>query len=143
MRNGGRLCRRSFVLIDRTDCLVLELSPSSSWRYSNKFRRPRLRYERRVSHESIEIVWVYGPFLCGMWTDVNIFEEKMVLAFPATKTVVSVGGYRQTPCITENNVTDLDNSFNLQITASHKICIARIKQYNLVGSTIRESVAFA
>lgn len=98
----------SYIYIDETDCRIQESSLFSSCCYSQKFRGPGLQYEVGIIYMCGEIVWVYGPFLCGMWQVVEILKKKLVPVLQAQETVVIDNAYRHTWCINEDKVPALD-----------------------------------
>ena len=66
----GRQCK---VTVDGTDFRIYDPSPFWSKWMSFKFKGPGLRYEVGVSIESGDIVWINGPFMPGMFNDLQIF----------------------------------------------------------------------
>ena len=67
------------VSVDCTDCKISEPYPfqkgwSEKW-FSPKFKGPGVRYEVGLSIFNGDIVWVNGPFPCGLFPDLKIFME--------------------------------------------------------------------
>jgi len=62
------------VSIDGVDFEIQEPTPRWKGWYNHKHNGPGLRYEVAVSLKRGDIVWVHGPFPCGMWPDVKIFK---------------------------------------------------------------------
>ena len=67
------------VSVDGTDFEIQEPWPyhrlhSRMW-FSHKFKGPGLRYEVGLSILGGEIVWIGGPYACGLWPDLKIFKH--------------------------------------------------------------------
>ena len=67
------------VSVDCADFEIREPGPyhrqrSRKW-YSHKFRGPGLRYEVAICIATGDIVWINGPFLCGLYSDWVIFRD--------------------------------------------------------------------
>ena len=86
------------ALVDGTDCKIVEPSPFSPKWFSHKFRSAGLRYEVGVGIGNGFIVWVFGPFPCGEFTDLKIFRLKMKRSLIAGEIVVTDEGYQDEKC---------------------------------------------
>ena len=42
--------------------------------FSNKFKGSRLHYEVGLAIQTGDICWIFGPFKCGEYTDLMIFQ---------------------------------------------------------------------
>jgi hypothetical protein len=66
------------VSVDGSDFQITQPFPhkrrfSPQW-FSNMFKRLGLRYEIAVSILNGDIVWINGPFVCGLFNDLAIFH---------------------------------------------------------------------
>ena len=99
-RDRGRTCK---VVVDGTDCPIYEpkktdftndLPWDTKW-YSYKFGGAGLRYEIATNIITGDIVWVYGPFPAGHWSDKLIFKLKLEkLLLQAGELAIVDKGYR-------------------------------------------------
>ena len=81
------------VSVDCTDFRIQE--PTIFWKgwYSHKFKGPGLRYEVAVSLKTGYIVWVNGPFACGVWPDIKIFRSSLKTFLDPFERVEADDGY--------------------------------------------------
>lgn len=75
--------------VDETDFQIREPTPFSSEYFSNKFRGPGLRYKVAVSIHHGNIIWIYGPFSCGSWPDLKIFQNNLSAVLNGIERVVA------------------------------------------------------
>ena len=66
------------VTVDGTDFEINEPKPFNRGWYSHKFQGPGVRYEIAVCIQTGLIVWIYGPFPCGLWPDIEIFRQGLI-----------------------------------------------------------------
>ena len=83
--------------VDGTDFEIEEPGPfikkiSKLW-YSHKFKGPGLKYEVGISILNGDIVWIHGPFNCGM-NDLQVFRDGMVHYFQTSERVEADDGYQ-------------------------------------------------
>ena len=64
--------------VDGTDCMIPEQTPWTKKWWSHKFNGPGVRYEIAIAIRTGLIVWINGPFPCGSYPDVNIFERDLL-----------------------------------------------------------------
>ncbi len=80
------------MTIDGTDFPIQEPIPWSSNWWSHKFNGPGLRYEVGVDISKGWIVWFFGPFPCGLLSDLRIFKLKLkTLLLPREKAMADNG----------------------------------------------------
>lgn len=139
--HSRQLIEGSYCSVDGTDCRILEPQPFSTMWYSHKFSGPGLRYEIGLSHNSGNIVWVYGPFPCGKWPDIKIFNSKMCTLLQDGEKVVADNGYTSERCITPDSVRDSDKKVHTRLRARHESCNARIKSFGILKHTYRHSLS--
>ena len=66
---------------------------SPQW-YSHKFKGPGVRYEVGLCIRTGMIVWISGPYECGIWTDIKIFRDALVHDLDSDERVEADKGYR-------------------------------------------------
>ena len=120
---------RCLVTVDGTDYRIREPYP---WRrdrnrkfYSHKFKGPGLRYELGICIKTGHIVWYHGPFPCGAFPDLKIFQLKLKVCLRLGEKVIADKGYKgdQSVC------TPLDSK-NEEHEKSMAICRARHETIN-------------
>ena len=66
--------------------------------YSHKFKGAGLHYEVVVSILNGDIVWIHGPFECGLWPDIKIFSNSLMSHLGNSECVEADNGYvREAP----------------------------------------------
>ena len=82
------------------DCLVscdgtdFRISQHGSDYASHKFaKKSGLRYEVCLCILTGDIVWIHGPFPCGKWPDINIFQNSLVSFLGQFERVEADDGY--------------------------------------------------
>jgi hypothetical protein len=71
-KDGGNDC---LISVDGTDFRIAE---QGKLFYSHKFKKSGLRYEVALCIATGDIVWVNGPYECGMWPDISIFRDSLM-----------------------------------------------------------------
>ena len=66
--------------------------------YSHKFKHAGFRYEVAVCIQTGYIVWINGPFPCGMWPDINIFRRDLRKKLLPEEMVEADRGYKDDKC---------------------------------------------
>ena len=61
--------------------------------FSHKFKGPGLRYEVGICILTGHIVWINGPYECGMWNDILIFRDSLLTFLGPTERVEADDGY--------------------------------------------------
>ena len=78
------------ISVDGTDFRVAE---SGSEFYSFKYKKSGLRYEIGLCMLTGEIVWLNGPYECGMWNDIQIFRDSLLSHLEEGELVEADDGY--------------------------------------------------
>ena len=78
------------MTVDGTDFRIYEQGPAF---YSHKFKGSGLRYEVVLCILTGKIVWINGPFECGLWPDINIFRSALMLELEDGERVEAYDGY--------------------------------------------------
>jgi len=123
--------------------------PSPFWKgwYSQKFRGPGLRYEVAVSLKRGEIVWVNGPYECGVWPDIKIFRDSLITFLDPFERVEADDGYigeQPRKCKTpggfasrsDNAAGELRN----RIRSRHETANSRLKNFGALKQVYRHSL---
>jgi hypothetical protein len=88
------------VTVDGTDCAIQEppktddskLPFDKKW-YSHKLNGAGVRYEVAVCIKTGDIVWVNGPYACGKYPDIVIFQDRLVNMLDRDEKVEADHGY--------------------------------------------------
>ena len=86
----GDLYNDCLISVDGTDFSIQEYGRKF---YSHKFKKSGLRYEVGVSIIKGEIVWVNGPYECGLWPDIKIFRNSFMSHLGPNERVEADDGY--------------------------------------------------
>ena len=70
----GNTC---LISVDGTDFQIYQWEPFWKGWFSHKFKGPGVRYEVGVCILTGDIVWLHGPFPCGLWPDLKIFRKSL------------------------------------------------------------------
>lgn len=79
--------------IDGIDCCVNEPYPFNRNFYSPKFKSAGLRYEVGLSLHCENILWVHGPFECGLYNDQKLFNIGLKHLIKENEKIVADNGY--------------------------------------------------
>lgn len=128
--------------VDGTDCRIYEPYPFNSAWFSHKFKGPGVRYEIALSIRSGRIIWAHGPFPCGAYPDVSIFEKGLAHQLEQNERVIADNGYKHPRCITRDSASKNHalSSLCSTIRARHETVNRRIKQFNILKSVFRHNV---
>ncbi len=126
--------------MDGTDCRILEPSPFSPKWFSHKCKGPGVRYEIGICLSTGWIVLVHGPFHCGAYPDLKIFQMGMKKVLLENESVIVDGSYADPRC--EYNCKAGVSSRNLHalLWARHETVNRRFKQFGAIGQQFRYDV---
>lgn len=87
-QDGSNDC---LVSVDCTDCRI----PNRGLDFaSHKFKnKSGLRYEVALCILTGDIVWINGPYECGLWPDINIFRHVLLAMLAPFERVEADDGY--------------------------------------------------
>lgn len=107
--------------------------------FSHKFRSAGVRYEVGVCIQTGDICWINGPFMCGLWPDINIFRVGLKGRLAANELVVADKGYRGDPkCKTPYHyISETDRRASKKALARHETVNKRLKQFNVLKQQFR------
>ena len=118
MDDNGSICK---VTVDGTDFCTFEQTPFDPiWR-SHKFNGPGVQYEIAICIQTGWIVWINGPFPCGI-PDRNISREWLNYELEDGELYLADGGYRngQQYSMTPNGLHNLDQYIKKLARARHE-----------------------
>ena len=78
------------VSVDGTDFRIAE--HGGKW-YSHNFKKSGLRYEVGLCILSGEIVWINGPYECGIWNDILILRDSILTHLSENERIEADNGY--------------------------------------------------
>ena len=134
------------VSVDCTDVEIQEPKPFSSKWYSHKHNGPGLRYEIALSLKRGDIVWIHGPFSCGLWPDISIFRFCLKSFLDENERVEVDNGYKgddPISCKTPGGISTLiDNRMveRKRIRARHETVNARLKSFGVLNQVYRHAL---
>lgn len=121
--------------VDGTDCEIQEPIPFSPRWYSQKLNCSGLRYEVGISINRGYIVWVNGPYLCGEFTDVDIFRAELKTKLFDGEQVLADKGYTDYRCSLKLPTRTLSESALYR--SRHETCNARFKNFFSLSTAFR------
>ena len=128
----------TFVSLDSTDFRIMEPSPFNPKWYFHKFHGPGMRYEVRICMRTGDIVWAYGGFPCGEWSDLKLTRYAFVLGLQEGEKVIADRGYN------DPNYFDFPNGENnakkKEIMARHETFNGRLKQFSCLQDIFRHEL---
>ena len=136
MRSNGSEC---LMTVDCTDFLINEPQPWEPLWFSHKFNGPGLRYKMGVCIQTGWIVWINGPFPCGDFPDLEIFQLSLAETLPAGELVETDEGYSgdhvRKPSDYEGRLEWRRMKKNAM--ARHETLNGRLKQFNILKARYR------
>ena len=136
------------VSVDGVDFEVNEPYPydrvwSKRW-FSPKFKGPGVCYEICVCILTGDIVWVNGPFACGLWTDWKIFSEGgLKSCLEEGERVEADDGYEAGYpefVKTKSGIFHGNHDIRNRVRARHETVNKRLKQFSALSSIFRHGV---
>ena len=130
------------MTIDGTDCPIQEPIPFSRIWFSKKFHGAGLRYEVGVCIQTGDICWINGPFMCGLWPDINIFRAKLKRMLAPGELVVADKGYRgdKSVRIPSGSVSNTDRRAMQKALARHETINRRFKCFSVLCDRFRHEL---
>ena len=126
-----------------TEPFPYEREWSKCW-YSSKFKGPGLRYEICVAILTGDIVWVNGPFACGLWSDWKIFSQAGLASnLDENERVEADDGYEHgDPAMVKSKSGIFHDNHEIRNTvrARQETVNKRIKQFGALSSVFRHGV---
>ena len=129
----GKQCK---VTVDGTDFKIFEPAPFSSKWVSHKFQGPGLRYEVAVSIQSGDIVWINGPYQCGLYPDLTIFRRGLIYMLEGGEKVEADKGYAGERLYANTPTPGIFDSGGIA-RSRHETVNKRFKQWGCLGHRFR------
>ena len=129
--------------VDGTDFQIQQFQPFSKRWYGKKFNGPGVRYEIGVCILTGWIVWLHGPFPCGMKNDLQVFRHALVNFLEENERVECDKGYRGEPRNARiPNASDSDDvaSIRHRVGQRHETINKRLKQFKCLKNIWRHSL---
>ena len=113
--------------------------------YSHKFKGPGVRYEIGVAIKSGDIVWIAGPYPCGKYNDLMIFEEGLMHELDENERVECDDGYKSLDPFytkTRTGFSRKEEKAGMQNTvrARHETVNKRLKQWECLAQPFRHDL---
>lgn len=61
--------------------------------FSHKFKKSGVRYEVALGIKTGDICWFSGPYMCGLWPDIEIFRASLITFLDPYERVEADNGY--------------------------------------------------
>lgn len=106
----------------------------------SQVQAPGLRYKIGMSIASGRIVWANGPFPCGTYSGLKIFQSGMNNAHEANERVIADGGYVDECCMKFGENQKLTR-LQVVIRARHETVNRRFKQFSVLGNRFRHALS--
>eukprot|EP00586_Coscinodiscus_wailesii_P007529 CAMPEP_0172490504 /NCGR_PEP_ID=MMETSP1066-20121228/20932_1 /TAXON_ID=671091 /ORGANISM="Coscinodiscus wailesii, Strain CCMP2513" /LENGTH=305 /DNA_ID=CAMNT_0013258997 /DNA_START=109 /DNA_END=1022 /DNA_ORIENTATION=- len=140
-RDIGNDC---LINVDGTDFRIPEHGREF---YSHKFKKSGLRYEVGTCILTGDIVWINGPYECGLWPDINIFWNSLVSNLGTNERVEADDGYigeapRHVKC--PKSFTNPRETLAMQqrVRNRHETVNGRFKQWGVLKQVFRHDITW-
>ncbi len=128
----------AFCSLDSVDCKIQKTDPLNLKWYSNKFKGPGLRYEIGICIRTGHIVWKYGGYPCGEYSDDILVQQAYVLAVGVGEKTFADKAYRG---ITSFILPNKENkSEHDRIMASHEDVKKYLKSFAVLKKAFRSDI---
>lgn len=126
------------VTVDGTDFRIREPHPFASAWYSHKYKGPGLRYEVGICIQTGHIVWINGPYACGMWNDQRIFNHGLRYWLDEGERVEADNGYRGPQIVRPGDYATKEEKRAKDLArARHETVNRRFKQFAILSQPFR------
>jgi len=124
-----RLCK---MTVDCTDCPIQEPTQFSRMWLTQKFNGVGLRYKVAVCIQTGHIVWINGPFKCGLWPDLSIFRRNLKHRLAPGEMVECDAGYRGDPSCRHKHIirNRRDDKAKSDARARHEQVNSDVKRFD-------------
>lgn len=128
-----------FCSLDGVDFKILEPQPFNPLWFSHKFKGPGLRYEVGLNIRTGDMVWAFGGYPCGEYTDLKLSRELYVLSINHGEKTLADRGYK------DDKFFILPNNQNIilhhQIMARHETVNKRLRHFQILKQTFRNDLS--
>lgn len=91
-----------------------------------------------MSITSGHIVWANGPYPCGRFPDIKIFNHILVSKLDRNEKVLADGGYSGVKCVI--NLDDQTPEYSSTLRARHETVNRRLKHFNVLSQRFRHDL---
>ena len=136
---------RCLITVDGTDFRIQEPYPwekeFNRFFYSHKFKGPGLRYEVGICIKTGYLVWFHGPFPCGKFADLTIYNLKLKHSLLRGERVIADQGYKGEPTVcTKLDAKNESHRKSMALCrARHETINRRFKQFKCLQQTWRHN----
>lgn len=132
----GQTC---FCSIDGIDFKIEEPTPFSAQWFSHKFRAAGLRYEVGLNIRTGHIVWSFGGYPCGAYTDLKLARESYVFSVNRGEKTLADKIYKDATFFILPN--DDNKDIHSRIMSRHETVNKRLRQFNILKNTFRHDIS--
>lgn len=100
-----------------------------------------LRYEILLFLAKGIIIWVHGPFPCGAWPDLKIFQKKLLFNLFEGEKIVDDRSYRQDKFFTPDNVSVYQKPVHAHGLSRIEIFNVQLEYFNILNNIFRHNFA--
>jgi hypothetical protein len=137
--SGNRLIN---ITIDGTDFRIREPHPFSREWYGHKFNGPGVRYEIGIHIEFGWIVWVNGPYPCGIWPDLAIAKHLLHLCLLPEEQYIADDTYRCPEALLPEDASNVEEYFYMDVArARHEQVNRLFKLFKVLSNRFKRDVA--
>lgn len=137
----GEPIEKSYMSKDGTDFMNSEPAPFDQAWFSHKFHGPGVRYALAVSLEIPSIVLANGPWPCGAYSDVRIFQDGLKNMLRADEFVIADSGYTDERCIRPPVNNHPNHRLMSIVRARHEILNKRLQQFFVLKNRFRQNLS--
>lgn len=129
---------------DCVDFMINEQCRFSKAWYFHKFNGPGLRYEVGICIPTGLIVWIYGPCVCRVWSDITTFCHHMINGLLPWELVEADSSYRGQPNAIhhkkEANISGWQYTCKSRVRAQHEMINSWLKRFRILSETFRDDI---
>lgn len=126
--------------VDGVDFKISEPTPFNRKWYSHKFKSAGLRYETGVSNKHGMLIWCHGPFPCGSFPDIKIFNKRLKQNLLRNERIIADDGYKGRCFVSKHALSEEGKRFHAEIRARHETVHKRLRQFGVLKQTYRHQV---
>ena len=135
---GADRKKTCLITVDGTDFKIREPYPFAKAWYSHKYKGPGLRYEVGVCIQTGHIVWINGPYACGMWNDQKIFSNGLKYWLDEGERVEADSGYSGPQVVRPGDYATLEEKRAKDLARyRHETINRRFKQFAVLRQDFR------
>lgn len=117
------------------DFKILEPTPFDRRWFSHKFHSSGLRYEVGLNIRTGHIVWAFGGYPCGEYSDLTLAREAFVLAMNNNERAMADKGYADQTCFIQPSIQN--NIKHKRIMSRHETVNKRLRQFHILKNVYR------